>query len=87
MTTTRNDTTLATITERDLVVVEHMPERHRASHRAAGNWGRFPANGAERILMDRAEAEALVRDDPDGYDEIIRDATDHDYAEMTEVAS
>lgn len=39
----------------DLVLVEHMPDCWRASHRAAGNWGSYPHNGAERYLTHRGE--------------------------------
>lgn len=58
----------------DYVVFEYMPECHRSSHRAAGNWGRFPANGSERVLRLRADAEQAAADDSDHYDTIVRDA-------------
>lgn len=57
-----------------MVLVETMPECHRASHRAAGNWGVYPANGAERMLMTRDEAEELIEDDEDGYTHIIEES-------------
>ena len=57
------------------VVVEHMPAAWRESHRAARNWGQYPANGAVRVLMTREDAEELVEADSDGYDHILRDAT------------
>lgn len=62
----------------DLVVIETMPDCWRASHRAARNWGRYPANGSERTLVTRAEAEEIVDADADGYDHIVRDATRED---------
>jgi hypothetical protein len=62
----------------DLVVLESMPEQHRASHRAARNFGVYPANGAERYVMPRVEAEEVVESDEDGYDRVVRDATPAD---------
>lgn len=52
----------------DPVVIERMPEHLRASHEAAGNWGRYPHNGAERRVMSREDAESLVAGD--SYDHI-----------------
>ena len=46
-----------------LVLLEVMPAQHRASHTAAGNRGSYPANGAERYLVGREAAEALVECD------------------------
>lgn len=43
----------------DLVTVEWMPEHLRASHEAAGNWGEYPYNGAERLRCCPACAEML----------------------------
>ncbi len=60
------------------VIIETMPEHLRESHKAAGNWGRYPANGAVRECMARADAEIAVATDPDGYARIVRDATDAD---------
>lgn len=54
-----------------LVVLETMPDHLRASHRAAGNWGRYPHNGAERRVATREEAESAVAADLDGYDRIV----------------
>lgn len=34
-----------------IVTLEETPDEYRASHRAAGNWGRYPANGATRRLV------------------------------------
>jgi hypothetical protein len=33
-------------------LIEYMPECHRESHRAAGNSGRYPHNGAERVYVE-----------------------------------
>lgn len=55
------------------VIVETMPDQHRASHRAAQNWGIYPHNGAERRTVEREEAEAIVAADPDGCARIVRD--------------
>lgn len=53
------------------VIVETMPVHLRASHRAAGNWGQYPINGATRSRVDIDEAEAIVDEDADGYDHVI----------------
>lgn len=66
------------------VVVETMPDHHRGSHRAARNWGQYPANGAVRRIMSRAAAEAMLGDEPE-YDHIVRDATPAD-AKRYEIA-
>jgi len=58
----------------DAVIVETMPAHLRSSHRAAGNWGQYPHNGAERKIMSRYEAGELVAADGDEYDHIVRDA-------------
>ena len=58
----------------DPVIVERMPEGLRASRRAAGNWGVYPHNGAERIVMRRNDV------DDDEYDHIVRSATLSDFA-------
>jgi hypothetical protein len=68
----------------DAVIVETMPDHHRGSHRAAGNWGTYPHNGAERRIMSRSDAEALLGDDPE-YDRIVRDAKPAD-AKRYEIA-
>lgn len=60
------------------VVIETMPDCWRESHRAAGNWGRYPHNGATRVVMTRVEAEDIVADDSDGYDHIVRDADERE---------
>lgn len=75
----------------DPVVVERMPEYLRGSHRAAaagGNWGSYPANGAERVIVERAETEVWCYDvdsddfigiGADEYDHIVRSATEADF--------
>lgn len=54
-----------------IALVETMPECHRASHRAANNWGRYPVNGAARAWMPEG---AVQIDDTDGYDHVVRTA-------------
>ncbi len=44
----------------ETVLVEFMPEQHRASHVAAGNRGRYPHNGARRFRCATECAERLV---------------------------
>lgn len=69
------------------VVVERMPDHLRGSHRAAGNWGRYPHNGAERVIVERADTESWCYDaetetysgiEADEYDHIVRDASPAD---------
>jgi hypothetical protein len=55
----------------DLVTLESMPEYLRESHRAAGNWGTYPANGAVRERMSRADAEWVIEHDKDEYAHIV----------------
>jgi hypothetical protein len=55
-----------------------MPKQHRSSHRAANNFGVYPHNGASRYVMPRVEAEEVVESDEDGYDRIVRAATNAD---------
>lgn len=55
-----------------VVCVETMPEYLRESHRAAGNWGRYPGNGAERTWVSPSEASAIVAADADGYAHVVR---------------
>lgn len=61
-----------------LVLMERMPDHHRASHRAAGHWGRYPHNGAERVVVSAEWAEQDVAEDSDGYNHVVRDAIDGD---------
>lgn len=66
-----------TVVEADLVIVEVMPRHLRASHEAAGNRGSYPANRAQRYLVERGEASALA----DDWTEIVRDARQSDVGE------
>lgn len=58
-------------THREFVLLEEMPAQHRASHRAAGNWGRYPGNGAVRRWCARDEAQLAIAGDPDKYAKIV----------------
>jgi len=60
------------------VVIEHMPAHLRASHIAAGNSGRWPANGAVRVACCRACADAAIADDPD-WTTIVENASPAEY--------
>lgn len=55
-------------------LIETMPDHLRASHRAARNWGTYPANGAERSIVGEAE----LPDGSDEYDHVVRVATAKD---------
>jgi hypothetical protein len=55
-----------------MVTLETMPDCWRASHRAAGNWGVYPHNGAERRECSEEEAEEEIAADPDGYAHVVR---------------
>jgi len=57
--------------DEEMVTIEEMPDHLRSSHRAAGNWGRYPMNGAERREVTREEAEEIIAADEDGYDHIV----------------
>jgi hypothetical protein len=67
------------ITSSTFTVVETMPEHLRESHRSARNFGVWPHNGAERVLMTH-DAAAMVDEDADGYTRIVRAATVEDFA-------
>lgn len=54
-----------------LVVIEEMPDWCRESHRAAGNWGTYPHNGATRRAVSEAEAEEIVASDESGYAHVV----------------
>ncbi len=54
----------------ETVLVEWMPLALRASHEAAGNRGRWPGNGAERLRCCRECADRLVEADPE-WTEIV----------------
>lgn len=49
----------------ETVVVEYMPEQHRASHKAAGNCGSYPNNGACRIRVNDECADRMLEIDGD----------------------
>ena len=49
----------------ETVLLEWMPDHIRASHVAAGNRGVYPANGAERLRVERSCAELIHRSDPE----------------------
>jgi len=53
----------------ELVTVEFMPPYLRASHRAAGDWGSYPANGAWRLRVTPECADMLDDDDDEDEDE------------------
>jgi hypothetical protein len=46
-----------------MVTVEWMPVHLRASHKAAGNSGCYPANGAQRIAVSLPCANAMIEHD------------------------
>jgi hypothetical protein len=60
----RGELCSAVESQEELVKLEFMPLHLRASHRAAGNRGVYPHNGARRILVSRACAEEII--DVDG---------------------
>lgn len=57
----------------DTVLVEWMPEYLRASHEAAGNWGRYPHNGAVRLRLESSCAELHGAYDDVPYCLIVED--------------
>jgi hypothetical protein len=56
-------------------LIETMPAHLCGSHKAAGNWGSYPFNGAERRIVDGDGADELA---DNGYDEVVRVATEAD---------
>jgi hypothetical protein len=46
-------------------IVEYMPAQHRASHTVAGNHGAYPSNGALRLRVCEACADAMTACEPD----------------------
>jgi len=54
-----------------MFLVEFMPVSLRESHTAAGNSGRYPQNGALRVVCD-------YRPDVSEWVEILREATEDD---------
>lgn len=68
----------AATTYADPVVVERMPDHLRGSHRAAGNWGSYKHNGAERVIVERTDTESWCYDaEADTYYGIAADEYDH----------
>lgn len=53
-------------------IVEYMPDHLISSHVTAGNWGRYPCNGAEREEMTLTEAYDLIENDKHKYAHIIK---------------
>jgi hypothetical protein len=47
----------------ETVIVEYMPEHLRESHKAAGNSGSYPHNGALRIRVEKSCAGHIVKHD------------------------
>lgn len=64
------EATCAPCDARAEVTVEWMPPCWRDSHTEAGYAGRWPGNGALRLPMARACADALLADDPEWTTEI-----------------
>lgn len=69
----------------DLVLVEYMPRQFRESHKAAGNSGRYPHNGAIRAAIHHECAEWLTANESGAWFEILdaRDDDVRDYAQTT----
>lgn len=57
----------------ETVLVEYMPEWLRSSHEAAGNSGRYPLNGADRVRVQKTCAELLLGTGPE-WVSIVSDA-------------
>lgn len=49
----------------ETVVVEYMPNHVRSSHRAAGNRGSYPTNGAVRVRVEKSCADSIVESEPE----------------------
>lgn len=64
-------------------LIETMPDHLRGSHRAAGNWGVYPHNGAERRIVDECD----LPDESDEYDHAVREATERDIERYGEAQS
>jgi hypothetical protein len=60
-----------------------MPAYLIGSHKAAGNFGSYPHNGAVQYVTTRAWAEEIVADAR--YDHIVRAASAEDVAELPEL--
>lgn len=67
------------MTTKTTVIVETMPDHLRSSHRAAGNWGVYPLNGAERTRVEVSAAEEICAEDDGEYNHIVSD-TEEDLA-------
>ena len=67
----------------DMVLVEWMPDEHRASHAAAGNSGSYPDNGASRAAVERSCADLMVETDG----EWVRIISEEAESAATEVAA
>jgi hypothetical protein len=68
-------------TPRLLTLIETMPAHLVGSHRAAGNWGDYPANGAVRaVVVCGAAVAADCYLAHNGYDHVMRPATAADVA-------
>jgi hypothetical protein len=70
------DTAVTVYPSGTLLLVETMPTHLVASHKAARNFGSFPANGAERAIVDAADVDTYL--DDNGYDHVVRAATARD---------
>jgi len=69
------------ITPRLLTLIETMRAYLCGSHRAAGNWGDYPANGATRaVVVGGAAVAADCYLAHNGYDHVMRAATEADVA-------
>ena len=67
-------------TPRALTLIETMPAHLCGSHRAANNWGDYPANGAVRAVVVGGASVAADYLADNGYDHAVRDATASDVA-------
>lgn len=72
----------------ELVVVEWMPEHLRASHRAAGNSGSYPHNGAARLAIqyDCYEMQAEYEGEDSEFFRRLDGADVEHYAERVDAA-
>jgi len=76
---------LVTAASGTLLLIETMPSHLVASHKAARNFGSFPANGAERLIVDAADVDTYL-DADNGYDHVVRVATSRDVERYGDVA-
>lgn len=61
---------------KDLVLVEVMPLYLVNRHKAARNFGVWPVNGAERLIVEGRDLDGVL--EPNGYDHVVRVATRDD---------